>query len=100
MPAQSSITGGPLGLNNIPSLTQGWMILLAVAALAFFFYRLRTSRTGYAFAAIREDEAAAQAIVAQACAHFGGIDWRILPSPPDLSDAKVSRPSSEVSSSR
>ncbi len=55
------ITGGPLGLNGIPQLTQGWMILASVLAAAFFFARLRSSQIGYAFAAIREDEDAAEA---------------------------------------
>jgi len=55
------ITGGPLGLNGIAQLTQGWMILLAVVAAACFFARLRSSQVGYAFAAIREDEDAAAA---------------------------------------
>ncbi len=56
------ITGDYLGINAIPMLTQGWMILAAVILLAIFFERLRSSRVGYAFAAVREDEDAAEAM--------------------------------------
>jgi branched-chain amino acid transport system permease protein len=56
------ITSGPVGLYGIPFLAQGWMIFLALIILVIFFARMRTSRTGYAYAAIRENEDAAQAM--------------------------------------
>lgn len=54
------ITGGPLGLNDIPVKTQGWQLLLILALLIYFFTRLRRSKIGRSFEAIREDEVAAQ----------------------------------------
>ena len=56
------ITGGPPGLFGIPFLTQGWIIFLVLIILVIYFARLQTSRTGYAYAAIRENEDAAQAM--------------------------------------
>lgn len=53
------ITGGPLGLDGIPQKTQLWHILLALAVLVWFFYRLRRSKFGRSLEAIREDETAA-----------------------------------------
>ncbi|HEV2440808.1 MAG TPA: branched-chain amino acid ABC transporter permease [bacterium] len=57
-----TITGGALGLVGIAPLVSFPHVYGALAAAAFFFYRLERSRTGRAFAAIREDEAAAQAM--------------------------------------
>ena len=56
------ITGGALGLVGIPALATFWHVYGALAVVAFFFYRLERSRTGRAFAAIREDETAAHAM--------------------------------------
>lgn len=53
------ITGGPLGLDGIPQKTQLWHILLALAVLVWFFYRLRRSKFGRSLEAIRQDETAA-----------------------------------------
>jgi len=53
------ITGGSLGLNNIPPKTELWMLMAVMAALIYFFLKLRTSRFGRALEAIREDEVAA-----------------------------------------
>jgi branched-chain amino acid transport system permease protein len=53
------ITGGPEGLNGIPQSTRGWHI---VAILGFAIYglaRMKRSKVGRAFEAIREDEVAA-----------------------------------------
>jgi branched-chain amino acid transport system permease protein len=52
-------TGGALGLNGIPQLTQWWQVLLALLATLFLLARLRRSKTGRAFEAIKEDETAA-----------------------------------------
>ncbi len=54
------ITGGPLGLNGIPLLTEWWHVLLAVILVLMLLYALRHSRIGRAFEAIREDETAAR----------------------------------------
>ncbi len=54
------ITGGPLGLNGIPLLTQWWQVLLALLSTVIVLQCLRVSRIGRAFEAIREDETAAR----------------------------------------
>ncbi|MBN9462514.1 MAG: branched-chain amino acid ABC transporter permease [Burkholderiales bacterium] len=54
-----SVTGGALGLNGIPQLTQWWHVALAVALVLLVLWRLRVSRIGRAFEAIRGDETAA-----------------------------------------
>ena len=54
-----SLTGGALGLNGIPQSTQWWHVLLAVAIVLFVLGRLRRSKIGRAFEAIKEDETAA-----------------------------------------
>src|SRR6516165_6839660 len=71
------ITGGALGLVGIPALATFWHVYGALLLTAFFFYRLERSRVGRAFAAIRQDETAAQASFAEAVniltyAVFGG----------------------------
>jgi branched-chain amino acid transport system permease protein len=53
------LTGGALGLNGIPQLTMWWHVLLAVVLVLFFLARLRRSKIGRAFEAIKEDETAA-----------------------------------------
>ena len=53
------LTGGALGLNGIPQLTMWWHVLLAVALVLFLLARLRRSKIGRAFEAIKEDETAA-----------------------------------------
>lgn len=53
------LTGGPLGLNNIPVKTQFWHLLLYLLLLIYFFIRLSRSRTGRALVAIRRDETVA-----------------------------------------
>jgi len=53
------VTGGALGLNGIPQLTQWWHVLLAVVLVLAFLARLRRSKIGRAFEAIKEDETAA-----------------------------------------
>jgi branched-chain amino acid transport system permease protein len=54
-----SWTGGALGLNAIPQLTQWWHVLLALVATLAVLARLRRSKVGRAFEAIKQDETAA-----------------------------------------
>lgn len=54
-----SWTGGALGLNGIPQLTQWWHVVLAVVLTLAVLYRLRRSKVGRAFEAIKEDQIAA-----------------------------------------
>jgi ABC-type branched-subunit amino acid transport system ATPase component/ABC-type branched-subunit amino acid transport system permease subunit len=54
------ITGGPEGLNGIPLATEGWHIALLLALAVYGLARLRRSRIGRAFEAIKEDEVAAR----------------------------------------
>ena len=54
------ITGGPEGLNGIPLATEGWHIALLLALTVYGLTRLRRSRIGRAFEAIKEDEVAAR----------------------------------------
>ncbi|MDP9044699.1 MAG: branched-chain amino acid ABC transporter permease [Pseudomonadota bacterium] len=54
-----SLTGGALGLNGIPQLTQWWHVALALLVTLLVLWRLRTSRSGRAFEAIKEDAVAA-----------------------------------------
>jgi branched-chain amino acid transport system permease protein len=54
-----SWTGGAMGLNGIPQLTQWWHVLLALIIVLLALWRVRASRVGRAFDAIRGDETAA-----------------------------------------
>lgn len=54
-----SLTGGALGLNGIPQNTQWWHVLVSVVVVLFVLWRVRTSKVGRAFDAIRGDETAA-----------------------------------------
>jgi branched-chain amino acid transport system permease protein len=54
-----NLTGGALGLNGIPQLTMWWHVLAAVVVVLLFLARLRRSKIGRAFEAIKEDETAA-----------------------------------------
>jgi branched-chain amino acid transport system permease protein len=54
------ITGGPLGLNGIPQDTRWWHVVLALVVTFYVLARLRGSKMGRAFDAIRQDEVAAR----------------------------------------
>ncbi|GGC58537.1 branched-chain amino acid ABC transporter permease [Undibacterium terreum] len=54
------ITGGPMGLNGIPLKTEWWHIVLILAATLYVLARLRRSKIGRAFEAIKQDETAAR----------------------------------------
>ncbi len=52
-------TGGALGLNGIPQSTQWWHVLLALVLTLLVLWRMRRSKLGRAFDAIKDDETAA-----------------------------------------
>jgi branched-chain amino acid transport system permease protein len=54
-----SWTGGALGLNGIPQSTEWWHVLAALLATLLVLARLRRSKVGRAFEAIKLDETAA-----------------------------------------
>jgi len=54
--------GGPAGFAGIPPATTLWHVLGLLIVLVYFFMRLAGSRMGRAFAALRDDEAAAEAM--------------------------------------
>lgn len=54
------ITGGPMGLNGIPQKTEFWHIAVLLLVTLFLLARLRRSKIGRAFEAIKEDEVAAR----------------------------------------
>jgi branched-chain amino acid transport system permease protein len=54
------VTGGPEGLNGIPLATEGWHIVAVLAVVVYGLARLRRSRVGRAFEAIKDDEVAAR----------------------------------------
>ncbi len=53
-------TGGPMGINGIPQKTEFWHILLLLGATMYLLARLRRSKVGRAFEAIKEDDIAAR----------------------------------------
>ncbi|MGJ7562975.1 branched-chain amino acid ABC transporter permease [Variovorax sp. GB1R11] len=54
-----SLTGGALGLNGIPQSTEWWHVALALVLVLLVLWRVRRSKVGRAFEAIKEDETAA-----------------------------------------
>ena len=54
-----SLTGGALGLNGIPQSTEWWHVLVALVVVLLVLWRLRRSKVGRAFEAIKEDDTAA-----------------------------------------
>jgi branched-chain amino acid transport system permease protein len=54
-----SLTGGALGLNGIPQSTEWWHVALALVLTLLVLWRIRRSKVGRAFEAIKEDETAA-----------------------------------------
>ncbi|MBS0446264.1 MAG: branched-chain amino acid ABC transporter permease [Proteobacteria bacterium] len=64
-----SLTGGALGLNGIPQLTQWWHVVVALAVVLLVLWRLRRSRIGRAFEAIKEDAVAASLMGIGVLAH-------------------------------
>jgi branched-chain amino acid transport system permease protein len=64
-----SITGGALGLNGIPQFTEWWHVALALVLTLLILWRLRRSRIGRAFEAIKEDGVAASLMGIGVMAH-------------------------------
>jgi branched-chain amino acid transport system permease protein len=64
-----SLTGGALGLNGIPQLTQWWHVAGALVITLWSLWRLRSSRIGRAFEAIKEDAVAASLMGIGVLAH-------------------------------
>lgn len=62
-------TGGPMGINGIPQKTEFWHIALLLGATLFLLARLRRSKVGRAFEAIKEDETAARLMGIDVAAH-------------------------------
>lgn len=63
------ITGGPMGLNGIPLKTEFWHIVLLLAVILYILARIRRSKIGRAFEAIKADEVAAQLMGVNVAAH-------------------------------
>jgi branched-chain amino acid transport system permease protein len=53
-------TGGPMGLNGIPLKTEFWHIVVALLGTLYILARIRRSKIGRAFEAIKADEVAAR----------------------------------------
>ena len=62
-------TGGALGLNGIPQSTQWWHVVAALVVVLLILWRLRRSRIGRAFEAIKEDSVAASLMGIGVLAH-------------------------------
>jgi branched-chain amino acid transport system permease protein len=54
-----TLTGGALGLNNIPRNTETWHLIVFVALLVYLFVRIDRSAIGRALDAIRQDSTVA-----------------------------------------
>ena len=54
-----SLTGGAMGLNNIPKVVGTWTLLIAVAATVYLMLAISATKLGRAFDAVRQDEAVA-----------------------------------------
>ena len=52
--------GGPMGINGIPQKTAFWHILVLLGITLYLLARLRRSKVGRAFEAIKEDDVAAR----------------------------------------
>ena len=53
-------TGGPMGINGIPQKTEFWHILVLLSLTLYILARLRRSKIGRAFEAIKADDVAAR----------------------------------------
>ena len=62
-------TGGPMGINGIPQKTEFWHIVLLLGATYYLLARLRRSKVGRAFEAIKEDDIAARLMGIDVASH-------------------------------
>jgi branched-chain amino acid transport system permease protein len=53
------ITGGALGIKQIPKMTETWHLLIVLVLVCWFIWRLQKSRFGRSMSAVRQDERAA-----------------------------------------
>jgi branched-chain amino acid transport system permease protein len=58
----ATITGGATGIKGVPVITTTEYLLIFVALLAYFLYRMHRSRFGRALKAIRQDEKVAEGL--------------------------------------
>lgn len=63
------LTGGALGIVNIPRFTQTWHLALALVVVVYLVHTLRGSYLGRAIAAIRQDDVVAQTMGVDVFAH-------------------------------
>lgn len=56
------ITGGAEGINGVPPLTTPFIVYCSLGVTLFLLWRLRCSRAGRAYAAIAQDEVAAEGL--------------------------------------
>lgn len=56
------LTGGAVGLNNIPQLVGTWQLLLAVACVGYVLWATNRSGLGGVFDAVRQDETVASTL--------------------------------------
>ncbi|MGL5166980.1 MAG: branched-chain amino acid ABC transporter permease [Afipia sp.] len=64
-----SVTGGAIGIVNIPRYTETWHLALALVVMVYIVYTLRRSYFGRAIAAIKQDDVVAQAMGVNVFAH-------------------------------
>lgn len=64
-----SVTGGAIGIVNIPRHTETWHLVLALVVMVYVVYTLRRSYFGRAIAAIKQDDVVAQAMGVNVFAH-------------------------------
>lgn len=64
-----SVTGGAIGIVNIPRYTETWHLVLALLVMVYVVYTLRRSYFGRAIAAIKQDDVVAQAMGVNVFAH-------------------------------
>lgn len=64
-----SVTGGAIGIVNIPRHTETWHLALALVVMVYVIYTLRRSYFGRAIAAIKQDDVVAQAMGVNVFAH-------------------------------
>lgn len=56
------LTGGAMGLNNIPKLVTTWHLIVIIAVVIYFMWAIDRSGIGRAFDALRQDETVATSL--------------------------------------